>query len=41
MVLAKLEQQAADRGRSLSQLLDILNATVPDFVAAIFAATSR
>jgi len=34
-VLAKLEQQAADRGRSLPQLLDILNATVPEFVAAI------
>jgi hypothetical protein len=30
VVLTKLEQQAADRGRSLSQLLDILNATMPD-----------
>ena len=40
VVLAKLEQQAADRGRNLSQLLDILNATVPDFVAAVFGATS-
>jgi len=41
VVLTKLEQQAADRGRSLSQLPDILNATVPDFVAVVFAATSR
>jgi predicted nucleic acid-binding protein len=41
VVLAKLEQQAADRGRSLSQLLTLLNATVPDFVAVVFAATSR
>ena len=30
LVLAKLEQQAADRDRSLHQLLDILMATVPD-----------
>ena len=35
LVLTKLEQQAADRGRSLRQLLDILSATVPDFVAVI------
>ena len=41
VVLTKLGQQAADRGRSLSQLLDILNATVPDFVAVVFAAASR
>jgi hypothetical protein len=40
-VLTKLGQQAADRGRSLSQLLDILNATVPDFVAVVFAVASR
>ena len=36
-VMTKLEQQAADGGRSLSQLLDILNATVPDFVAIVWA----
>jgi hypothetical protein len=41
VVLTKLDQQAADRGRSLSQLLDILNATVPDFVAVVSAAISR
>ena len=41
VVLTKLKQQAADRGRSLRQLLDILHATVPDFVAVVFAATSR
>lgn len=41
VVLTKLEQQAADRGRSLSQLLDILNATVPGFVALVSAAISR
>ena len=41
VVLTKLEQQAADRGRSLSQLLDILNGTVPDFVASVSAAISR
>jgi len=29
--LTKLEQQAADRGRSLRQLLDILSTTVPEF----------
>ena len=41
VVMTKLEQQAADRGRSLSQLLDILNATVPDFVAIVSAAITR
>ena len=41
VVLTKLEQQAADRGRNLSQLLDILNGTVPDFVATVSAAISR
>ena len=41
VVMTKLEQQAADRGRSLRQLLDILNATAPDFVAIVFAAISR
>src|SRR5579872_1569099 len=41
VVLTKLEEQAADRGRSLSQLLDILNGTVPAFVANVSAAISR
>jgi predicted nucleic acid-binding protein len=41
MVMTKLEQQAADRGRSLGQLLDILNATVPGFVAIVSAAIAR
>jgi predicted nucleic acid-binding protein len=41
VVLTKLDQQATDRGRGLSQLLDILNATVPDFVAVVSAAISR
>ena len=41
VVLTKLGQQATDRGRSLSQLLDILKATVPDFVAVVSAAISR
>jgi hypothetical protein len=41
VVLTKLDQQATDRGRSMSQLLDILNATVPDFVAVVSASISR
>ena len=41
LVMRKLEQQAADHGRSLSQLLDILKGTVPDFVAIVSAAISR
>ncbi len=41
VVMTKLEQQAADRGRSLSQLLGILNATVPEFVAIVSAEFSR
>ena len=41
VVMMKLEQQAADRGRSLSQLLDILKGTVPDFVAIVSAVISR
>jgi len=41
LVMAKLEQQAADRGRSLSQLLDILRGTVPDFITTVSAAISR
>jgi hypothetical protein len=40
-VMTKLEQQATDRRRTLRQLLDILNATVPDFVAIVSAAISR
>jgi hypothetical protein len=38
--MAKLEQQAADRSRSLRQLLDILSAIVPDFVAIVSATAS-
>jgi hypothetical protein len=41
VVLAKLEQQAADRGRTVPQLLEILRATVPDFVPIVSAALSR
>jgi predicted nucleic acid-binding protein len=41
LVMAKLEQQAADRSRSLRQLLDILNGTVPDFAALVSDAISR
>jgi predicted nucleic acid-binding protein len=41
VVMTKLEQQAADRGRSLRQLLDILNATAPDFVSLVSDAISR
>ena len=39
LVMAKLEQQAADRGRTLSQLLDILNGTVPAFASLVSDAT--
>jgi len=41
VVMTKLEQQATDRDRSLLRLLDILRATVPDFVAIVTAAISR
>jgi hypothetical protein len=41
VVIAKLEQQAADRRRSLLQLLDILSATAPEFVATVSATLSR
>ena len=41
LVMTKLEQQAADRRRSLRELLHILSATVPDFVAVVSAAISR
>jgi len=40
LVVEKLEQQAADRNRSLRQLLNILNATVPDFVSLVSEATT-
>lgn len=35
VVMTKLEHQAADRSRSLHQLLDILGATVPEFAALV------
>jgi hypothetical protein len=35
IVMAKLRQQAADRGRSLPELLRILGKTVPEFVDLI------
>ena len=35
LVMSKLEQQSADRGRSLGQLLNILSVTVPDLVAVV------
>jgi hypothetical protein len=38
LVMEKLKQQAADRRRSLRELLNILSTTVPDFVAAVSAA---
>jgi predicted nucleic acid-binding protein len=41
VVVTKLQQQAADRGRSLHELLDILSATVPDFVEVVSAAISK
>jgi predicted nucleic acid-binding protein len=41
LVMAKLGQQAADRSRTLRQLLDILNGTVPDFVSLVSDEISR
>jgi PIN domain len=41
LVVTKLNQQAADRGRSLHQLFIILSATVPDFVALVSGGSSR
>ena len=41
VVLTKLEQQAADRGRSLRDLLETLNGTVPAFVKLVSRAESR
>jgi hypothetical protein len=37
-VMAKLERQAADRSRTLTRLLEILGATVPDFVKCVGSA---
>jgi hypothetical protein len=37
-VMTKLKQQAADRRRSLRELLDLPSATVPDFGVAVSAA---
>lgn len=39
LVTAKLKQQAADRNRSLAQLVDILSATVPEFASLVAQAT--
>ena len=41
VVMMKLEQQAAERSRSLRQLLDILSVTVPGFVAIVSGAIPR
>ncbi|MEK7996863.1 MAG: PIN domain-containing protein [Planctomycetota bacterium] len=41
VVMTKLEEQAADRGRSLRQLLDILSATVPEFVTLVSGVAPR
>ena len=41
LVMAKLQQQAADRSRSLRQLLDILNGTVPDFASLVSDTISK
>ena len=40
-VMMKLEQQGADRRRSLRELLNILSSTGPDFAAIVAAAISR
>jgi hypothetical protein len=36
LVIAKLKQQAADRNRSLPQLMKILRATVPEFAELVY-----
>ena len=41
IIMAKLEQQAADRNRTLRQLLSILGATVPEFVSLVSDEISR
>ena len=38
IVMTKLQRQAADRGRNLPELLDILRTTVPDFVEVVAGA---
>ena len=38
LVMEKLRQQATDRNRTMGQLLKILDVTVPEFVALVFAA---
>ncbi|PWT98268.1 MAG: PIN domain-containing protein [Terriglobia bacterium] len=40
-VMTKLEQQAADRSRSLHGLLEILSLTVPEFVALVYEIALR
>lgn len=40
VVMTKLEEQAADRGRTLRQLLNVLDASVHEFVSVISAAVS-
>jgi hypothetical protein len=39
--MTKLREQAADRGRSLAELLKILGKTVPEFVDLISPMRSR
>jgi hypothetical protein len=41
LVVKKLEQQAADRRRSLRQLLNVLSATVPEFAALVCSTIPR
>jgi predicted nucleic acid-binding protein len=41
LVIKKLEQQAADRDRSLRQLLNILSATVPEFASLVSSTIPR
>jgi hypothetical protein len=41
LVMTKLQQQAADRSRSLRQLLDILSASVPEFAGLVYGAASK
>jgi hypothetical protein len=40
-IMLKLKQQAADRGRSLVDLLRILSATAPDFVDLVSSVMPR
>lgn len=41
LVKSKLQQQAADRNRTLLQLLQVLAATVPEFASAVLATIRR